>query len=151
MGLAKAEDRVPYLLDFYPLQGEEHTRIYPFFDHLREGRLTTTRCVACGEVLWQPRVVCPHCNGDEMEWIDLPQEGEIFAFTSVRLGAPTGMEDDLPFVIGIVTLKGADLQILARIDGDEESLRIGQPVRVAVDHLPDGRVWFRFRSAEASA
>ena len=151
MGLAKAERKVPYLLDFYPLQGEEHTRIYPFFDHLREGRLTTTRCVACGEVLWQPRVVCPHCNADKMEWIDLPHEGEIFAFTSVRLGAPMGMEDDLPFVIGIVKLKGAGLQILARIDGDEESLRIGQPVRVAVDHLPDGRVWFRFRSVEASA
>lgn len=149
MGLAKAERRVPYLLDFYPLQGEEHTRIYPFFDHLREGRLTTTRCVACGEVLWQPRVVCPHCNADKMEWIDLPHEGEIFAFTSVRVGAPKGMEDDLPYVVGIVTLKGTDMQILARIEGDEESLEIGQPVRVTVERLADGRVWFRFRTVEA--
>lgn len=148
MGKTEAERRVPYLLDFYPLQGEEHTRIHPFFKNLQEGRLTTTRCSACGQVLWQPRVVCNHCNADEMEWIDLPQEGEIFAFTSVQLGAPKGMEDDLPFVVGIVTLKGTDFQILARIDGDEASLRIGQPVRVAVDHLPDGRVWFRFRAVE---
>ncbi|MFQ5553208.1 MAG: Zn-ribbon domain-containing OB-fold protein, partial [Thermoplasmata archaeon] len=142
------ERRVPYLLDFYPLQGEEHTRIHPFFKHLQEGRLTTTRCSACGEVLWQPRVVCSHCNSDEMEWIDLPQEGDIFAFTSVKVGAPLGMEADLPFVVGIVKLKGIDLQILARIDGDEASLHIGQPVRVAIDRLPDGRVWFRFKAVE---
>ncbi|MFQ5987107.1 MAG: Zn-ribbon domain-containing OB-fold protein [Thermoplasmata archaeon] len=148
---AKAERRVPHLLDFYPLQGEEHTRIHPFFQHLQEGRLTTTRCTACEEVLWQPRVICPHCNADEMEWIDLPQEGEIFAFTSVKVGAPLGMEADLPFVVGMVKLKGTDLQILARIDGDEESLRIGQPVRVAIVHLPDGRVWFRFQAVDPEA
>ena len=149
--MADAERRVPYLLDFYPLQDAEHTRIHPFFEHLREGRLTTTRCKACGEVLWQPRVVCSHCNADEMEWIDLPQEGELFAFTSVRLGAPKGMEEDLPFVIGIVRLKGMDLQVLARIEGEEDALRIGQAVTLAVDRLPDGRVWFRFQTAEGSA
>ncbi|MFQ5920384.1 MAG: Zn-ribbon domain-containing OB-fold protein [Thermoplasmata archaeon] len=149
MGEPKAERRVPFLLDFVPLQGEEHTRIHPVFQHLQEGRLTTTRCTACGEVLWQPRVVCPHCNAEEMEWVDLPQEGEIFAFTSVRAGAPKGMEDDIPFVVGIVTLKGTGMQILARIEGDEESLEIGQPVRVTVERLADGRVWFRFRTGEA--
>ncbi|MCJ2532096.1 MAG: OB-fold domain-containing protein, partial [Candidatus Thermoplasmatota archaeon] len=86
---------------------------------------------------------------DEMEWVDLPQVGEIFAFTSVQAGAPKGMEEDLPFVVGIVTLKGTDMQILARIEGDEESLEIGQPVRVTVERLADGRVWFRFRTVEA--
>lgn len=140
------ERRLPYLLDFYPLQGEEHTRIHPFFEHLREGRLTTTRCRACGEVLWQPRVVCSHCNAEEMEWIDLPREGELFAFTVVHLGAPKGMEKDLPYIVGIVSLHGVDLRILGRIEGDPATLHIGQPVEVAVDRLADGRVWFHFRA-----
>lgn len=141
----KRKERVPYLLDFYPLQGEEHTRIHAFFEHLKEGRLTTTKCRACGEVLWQPRVVCSHCNADEMEWIDLPKEGEIFAFSSVMLGAPKGMEDQVPFVVAIVKLKGMDLQVLARIDGASyEELKIGQPVLLKVQQLKDGRVWFRF-------
>lgn len=146
MGEEKGVRRVPYLLDFYPLQGEEHTRIHPFFTHLKEGRLTTTRCKACGEVLWQPRVVCPHCNGEEMDWIDLPQEGELHAFTSVTVGAPMGMEDDLPFVVGIVKLRGTGLKVLARIDGASyEDLSIGQAVRLKVQPLEDGRVWFRFQ------
>jgi uncharacterized OB-fold protein len=145
MGEEKQE-RVPYLLDFYPLQDEEHTRIHPFFRHLKEGRLTTTKCRACGEVLWQPRIVCPHCNAEDMEWIDLPQEGELFAFTSVMVGAPKGFEDDVPFVVGIVKLKGTDLKVLTRIEGASyEDLRIGQPVRLQVHQLDDGRAWFRFR------
>jgi hypothetical protein len=44
---APASTGVPYLLDFYPLEQEEHTRISPFFDALREGKLTTTRCKSC--------------------------------------------------------------------------------------------------------
>ncbi len=145
--LTDLKRRVPYLLDFYPLQDEGHTRIYPFFRHLKEGRLTTTRCKACGEILWQPRVVCPHCNADEMDWIDLPQEGELHAFTAVLAGAPKGMEDDVPFVVGIVRLRGTDLSVLARIDGATyEELEIGQRVTLKVEELEDGRFWFRFRA-----
>jgi uncharacterized OB-fold protein len=138
-------ERQPYLLDFFPMQGEEHTRIHEFFEHLKEGRLTTTKCRACGEVLWQPRVVCPHCNADDMEWIDLPQEGELFAFTSVMVGAPKGMEDDVPFVLGIVRLKGTGVSVMARIDGARyDELSIGQTVKLKVQVLEDGRAWFRF-------
>lgn len=144
MGEEGAARRIPYLLDFYPLQDEAHTRIHPFFTHLKEGRLTTTKCKACGEVLWQPRVVCPHCNGVEMAWIDLPQEGTLYAFTEVRIGAPEGMEDDVPFAVGVVDL-GDGLRVLARIDGASyEELAIGQRVRFRAIRLPDGRAWFRF-------
>lgn len=48
-----------FAFDFVPLQGPEHTRIFPFFENLKQGRLTTTKCGKCGAVLWQPRVVCP--------------------------------------------------------------------------------------------
>lgn len=144
--MGEERERVPYLLDFYPLQAEEHTRIHQFFRNLKEGRLTTTKCRACGEVLWQPRIVCPHCNADEMDWIDLPKQGEIYAFTSVMLGAPKGMEDEVPFVVGIMKLKGTDLKVLARIDGVRyEDLRIGQTVKLKIHSLKDGRVWFRFQ------
>lgn len=144
------ERKVPFLMDFLPLQGEEQTRIHPFFDHLKQGMFTTTRCMSCGEILWQPRVVCPHCNADEMEWVDLPKEGELFAFTAVLVGAPMGMEDDVPFNVGLVKLQGSELMVLSRIEGAPfEDLWIGQPVRFEVQHLPDGRAWFRFRVVEA--
>lgn len=140
----------PYLLDFYPLQDEEHTRISAFFDALRDGRLTTTRCTGCGALHWQPRVVCPECLGDALEWVALPSEGTLYAFTSVERGAPLGMEQDVPFCLGVVEIAGPGrtLRILSRIDGARyDELRVGQRVRLKVLELQDGRVFYRFAPA----
>lgn len=147
--------RRPYAFDFVSLQGEDDTRIHPFFAHLKEGRLTTTKCGRCDAVHWQPRVVCPHCHHDEMGWVDLPTEGTVFAHTAVVHGAPLGMEDDTPFVVALVCLKDTDILVTARIDDVAyEDLAIGDAVRLKVVPLEDGRVWFRFvpsRAASAAA
>ncbi len=143
---------VPFAFDFYPLQSPEFTRIHPFFENLRRGRLTTTKCGRCGALLWQPRVVCPECNHDGMEWVDLPSAGRIFAFTAVYAGASLGMEKDVPFVVAIVELDGSPVRLTARIDGAKyEDLKIGDAVRLKVVDLADGRVWFRFVPPRAPA
>ncbi len=136
---------MPYILDFYPLQTEEFTQIHSFFENLKEGKFTTTKCKKCGEILWQPRIVCPHCSGNEMDWIDLPQEGKLFAFTEVFYGVPLGLEQDAPFSIGIVELDGLPMSVLARIDDAHfEDLEVGQEMKLKIINLEDGRVWFRW-------
>src|SRR2546422_5551371 len=134
-----------FAFDFYPLQSAEQTRIFPFFENLKKGRFTTTKCKGCGALLWQPRVVCPRCNGDAMEWVDLPKDGRLFAFTAVFAGAPLGMEKDVPFVVAVIELDGAPLKLVARVDdASYEQLKIGDRVRLRVTELDDGRMWFRF-------
>ncbi|MBI4392882.1 MAG: Zn-ribbon domain-containing OB-fold protein [Euryarchaeota archaeon] len=145
---------VPYLLDFYPLQSEEHTRIHPFFKHLREGRFTTTRCKACGELLWQPRAVCSKCLSEDLEWVELPTEGTVYAFTAMVRGPPLGMEADIPFVIALVDLdtQWRPLRLLTRIDGVQAGeMRIGDKVRLKIINLADGRVFYRFTGQAGNA
>lgn len=138
---------LPRLLDFYELQTAEHTGIVEFYDNLREGRLTTTRCADCEELHFPPRIVCPECHGDALEYVELPETGELFAFSTVRAGAPLGMEDEVPFVTGIVDL--GEIRLSARIDGaDYDDLSIGDPVELSVVDI-DGptdheRAFFRF-------
>jgi uncharacterized OB-fold protein len=137
------EIQLPQMLDFYPLEDEKDTRINIFFKNLREGRLTTTKCKRCEKVLWPPRIVCPDCLSDELEWIDLGLDGELYAFTEMRLGAPLGFVEDVPFCIGIVKIGG--LSISARIDDAEyEDLEIGAKVQLKIVELDDGRVFYRF-------
>jgi len=94
---------------------------------------------------WQPRVVCPDCNSDQLEYVNLPNTGELYAFTSMVLGAPLGMEKDIPFVMGLIKLDGLDLKILSRIDDVKyEDCVIGMKVKLKIIKLDDGRVWFRF-------
>lgn len=137
------EVKLPQMLDFYPLEDEKDTRISLFFKNLREGRLTTTKCKRCEKILWPPRIVCPDCLSDELEWIDLGLEGELYAFTEMRLGAPLGFVEDVPFCIGIVKIGG--LSISARIDDAKyEDLEIGDKVQLKIVELDDGRVFYRF-------
>jgi hypothetical protein len=136
--------KLPYMLDFYPLEDEKYTRISEFFKNLREGRLTTTKCKKCAKLLWPPRIVCPNCFSDGLEWVDLGTEGELYAFTEMKLGAPLGFVQDVPFCIGIVKIRG--LLISARIDdASYEQLKIGEKVKLKIVKLEDGRVFFRFR------
>ena len=141
----RAAPSVPFLLDFYPLEDDRSTRLARFFAALKEGRLTTTRCAKDG-LLWPPRVVCPKCHTQELEWVDLPSRGRIYAFSAVLAGAPLGMEKDLPFVVGLVDLDGTGLRLFGRIAGRAwNECRIGQPVEVEPYAVEDGRVFYRFR------
>lgn len=142
------EIELPRLLDFYELQTGEHTRIHEFYDNLREGRLTTTRCRECEELHFPPRIVCPECTGDDLEYEELPHEGELFAFSEVRGGLPTGLQEStVPFVVGVVDL--GPVRLSARIDGASYAdLEIGDPVSLKIVEI-DGqtdeeRVFYRF-------
>jgi hypothetical protein len=136
--------KLPYMLDFYPLEDEKYTRVSEFFKNLKEGRLTATRCRRCDKLLWPPRIVCPNCLSNELEWVDLGTEGELYAFTEMRLGAPLGFVQDVPFCIGIVKIGG--LLISARIDNAKyEQLKIGDKLRLKIVELEDGRVFYRFK------
>jgi uncharacterized protein len=138
---------LPFLLDFFPLEDAKQTRLSAFFDHLRAGRLTTTRCRKDGKVSWPPRVVCPDCHTSELDWVDLPVDGRIYAFSAVLMGAPLGMESEVPFVVGLVEVDGVPFRMFGRIVGTPwDRCHVGQKVRAEPYDLPDGRVFYRFRT-----
>ena len=84
----------------------------------------------------------------ELEWVDLPKTGRLYAFSAVLAGAPLGMEAEVPFVVGLVDLDGVALRLFGRIEGSPwNECRIGQPVAAETYAIPDGRWFYRFRTA----
>jgi uncharacterized OB-fold protein len=70
-------------------------------------------------------------------------EGELYAFTEVRIGAPLGFVQDVPFNVGLVKIGG--LLISTRIDNAKyDELKIGDKLKLKIVELPDGRVFYRF-------
>jgi uncharacterized protein len=144
---AREKETRPFLLDFFPLEGPDATRISRFYARLREGRLSTVRCPKDAELFWPPRTACPKCHTEELEWLDLPETGRIYAFSAVLGGAPLGMEGEVPFAVGLVDLDGVPLRLFGRIEGKPwQELRIGGRVSIESFDLADGRVFYRFRS-----
>ncbi|MCI4346204.1 MAG: OB-fold domain-containing protein [Thermoplasmata archaeon] len=133
------------LLDFFPQEESQQTRVARFFTELRAGRFMTTRCAKDKKLLWPPRVTCPQCHTEELEWVELPQRGHLYAFSALLAGAPLGMEDELPITVGLVDLEGAPLRLFGRLVGAPwNEIRVGERVRVEPYDLPDGRVFYRF-------
>jgi uncharacterized OB-fold protein len=99
-------------MDLYPQQAPEFNRVYPFYEHLKAGRFTTTRCADCGHRAFPPRVVCPECLSEKLEWVDLPTEGRVLVVTEEEVGVPLGFET--PLIHALVDL-GGQLKIFARI------------------------------------
>jgi uncharacterized protein len=112
-------------IDPFPLESAEQTKLHEFYTRLAAGRLATTRCTGCGRTAWPPRGFCPECTSDAFDWIDLPSEGTIHAFTVQDTGLPAGFEG--PRVFAIVTVGGHRIFSIVR---GAESVTIGQRVRL---------------------
>jgi uncharacterized protein len=143
----KPREKRPFLLDFFPLETPDQTRLSRFFERLKEGKVSTTRCPKDDLLLWPPRTACPVCHSETLEWVDLPPRGRLYAFSAILGGAPLGMEDEVPFAVGLVDLEGAPLRLFGRIEGRPwTELHIGQPVRFEPYEIGDGRWFYRFRT-----
>jgi len=127
--------------DQYPPESEDETQLHVFFQNLRDGRFTTTRCKECGRAWWPPRTICPNCITSQLEWVELPKNGRLKLYTVCQ--REKGAE---PVVLGIVELKG--LHIPSRIDVGLEEVEEGMEVVLKIDKLEDGRVVYTFSKPE---
>jgi uncharacterized OB-fold protein len=121
-------------VDPFPLESPDHTKLHEFYARLGGGKLSTTRCAGCGVVAWPPRGFCPDCGADQFDWIDLPAEGTVHAFTVQDTGLPAGFEG--PRVFAVVKVAGHRIFTILT-GGDPASVRIGQGVRLAPLRIAD--------------
>jgi len=109
-----------------------------FNQFLGAHKLMATRCANCAQTFLPPRAICPHCYGDQMEWVETSGKGKLAAFTLIYVG-PTfmsaeGFDRNNPYATGIVELDEG-VKISARLIGvdakNPASIQIGAPMRVA--------------------
>lgn len=132
-----------YSLDPVPLQTQDQNRIYPFYDHLRENRLTTTQCADCRHIAWPPRIVCPECMSDRLDWVDFPEAGRIYAFTVQTAGTPPGLTP--PVVYALIDFDNGVRIISPVVDCDPTDVEAGAEVVLKVVPASRDRVLFFFR------
>jgi uncharacterized protein len=122
-------DSYIFTMDPVPMQGKDYNKLYPFYEALKEGRLTTTQCSACQKIAWPPRQTCPACWSADMAWVDLPNNGTIISYTVQEAGFPVGYSGPLIFAL----VKVGPVKFATRlIDSDRAEVVRGAPVELAV-------------------
>jgi hypothetical protein len=114
-------------------RGEER----PFFEAATDGRLAIQRCPECGNMVFFPRTVCPHCRRDTPEWMDAAGTGTVYSFSVVVRSAISGYADEVPYVVALVTLDEGVRLMANIVNVAPDDVRIGMPVRVTFEHRGD--------------
>ncbi|PSP26804.1 nucleic acid-binding protein [Halobacteriales archaeon QH_2_65_14] len=78
-----------------------------------------------------PRIVDPRTGERDLEEADLPETGEVVAYTTHYV-APPDFADDAPYVVAIVEF--GPVRVTGQLrDTDPDDMEIGQEVEIGVD------------------
>ncbi|GGH60166.1 hypothetical protein GCM10010975_22600 [Comamonas phosphati] len=101
-----------------------------YFGALAEGRFEIPRCNSCGRFHFYPRVLCPHCGSQALEWRTPSGRGVVYSVTIVRKGG-----DD--YTVVLVDLDEGP-RLMSRVVGlPVEQVRIGMAVQARIDTIDD--------------
>ncbi len=121
----------------YPPRISAATR--PFWDALGDERLTTTRCLDCGDTTFPPKPICPNCFSTQLSWQSLSGRGTLYSYSRVWAG-PEVFGEELPYTVCVVDLDEG-LRLGSRLlDGVEPE--VGKRVTPVFVHYTDATLFF---------
>ncbi len=102
----------------------------PFWEAARNGKLIIQHCRSCNENIFYPRIRCPKCHSDALDWIEASGKGVIYSYSVVQNNAPSGFLADMPYVVAIVRLPEGVQMLTNIVDCDPDSIHCDMPVEV---------------------
>jgi uncharacterized protein len=130
-GISILEGKYMVTMDLFPQQSKEFNQVHAFFEYLKEGRFTTTKCKDCGSEPFPPRILCPDCYSTNMEWVDWPTTGTVIDVTEEVVGVPLGFGKP-PLIHALVDLEGKKTFFVRIINCKEGELKSGDKVKLVV-------------------
>lgn len=116
-----------------------------FMTGLVERKILASRCAECGRVFVPPQAYCESCFVRSGEWLELPPEGAVEAFTVAWQSFRGGPKP--PYAIAGIRLDGASTLLMHYVRG----LDLSTPGSVQ-DQLPPGSrvraVWSERRTGQ---
>lgn len=95
---------------------------------LDQGNFLIQRCQSCEKSIFYPRMICPHCGSNEIEWYSPSGRGTVYSTTVVRRKPEHGGD----YNVALVDLEeGA--RMMSRVEGvSPDAVSIGMKVQAKV-------------------
>ena len=114
---------------------------------LDQGRFMIQRCAACGQHVYFPREVCPHCGAADPEWVAPSGLGTVYSTTVVRRKPEAGGD----YNVCLVDLDEG-VRLMSRVDVQPvDAVQVGQRVKARVLQVEGRGGIVVFDPAEAPA
>lgn len=91
--------------------------------------LPVYRC-ACGKLFGTRPYACPGCGGTDVAPAEVPGEGRLYAFTTIRV-PPPALAAEAPYHLALAEFPGG-FRVVGRLEAASvDDLAIGAPLEVA--------------------
>ena len=95
-----------------------------YFRYLESGDCRIQKCSGCGAHVFQPRVMCPACAGDALDWVVPSGDGTVYSTTVIRRRADRGGD----YNVCLIDL-AEGVRMMSRVEGMAPyAVTIGLPV-----------------------
>lgn len=95
-------------------------------------------CIDCNKSFFMPRVLCPRCHGDRIEWRAASGGGVVYSYTIARRPAGPAFAARVPYVVALIDLDEGVRLLSNVITEDPATVRIGQRVHVDFEDAGEG-------------
>jgi uncharacterized OB-fold protein len=107
-------------------------KIKRFFEALSRGKILATKCVNTGEIMFPPQINCPRDPKNQIEWVEISNEGKLVTWTIIKV-KPYSFSHHDDYIVGIAKISNLNINILAWVKcKDPNKLRPGLRVRLNI-------------------
>jgi uncharacterized OB-fold protein len=113
--------------------GDSHV----FWQGCKENKLLIQKCKDCSKHIFYPRILCPHCFSEQVEWVESTGKGKIYSYTIARRGGGPAFKDDAPYAVALIELDEGVRMFSNIINIDVEKVKCDLPVEVVFEEQED--------------
>ncbi len=117
---------------------KEHSKPIPqpmpwtkrFWEGCKKGELLIQKCKHCNKFIMYPKLFCPNCLSNDLEWVRSKGTGKVYSYSVVYSYAPTEFADDVPYIVAVIELDEGVHMMSNIIESKPEDVRCDLPVEV---------------------
>jgi uncharacterized protein len=98
-----------------------------------QGKFHIQQCKDCGQHVFYPRVLCPHCGAADLKWVQPSGRGVVYATSTVRQKADKGGD----YNVSLIELAEGPRMLSRVMESDLSKIKIGMKVSAHIG-LIDG-------------
>ncbi|OUJ18237.1 OB-fold domain and Zn-ribbon containing protein putative acyl-CoA-binding protein [Methanonatronarchaeum thermophilum] len=121
-------------------------QIKTFWEELEDGRLVTSKCSDCDNVMFPPQSYCQNCLSKDIKWIGLEGEAVVKGFTHICV-LPTTFSGEEPYTIVVAEFKKhPGVRAFAWLEGiDKEDVEVGMDVKLTPKQREEGPPYYVYK------
>ena len=109
-----------------------------FWAKAKKHELWIQKCLNCNKPFFYPRMNCPNCLSDNLEWFKTSGLGTLYSYMINHRPVP-GFEEDAPYAIAIVQLDEGPRMMtnIVGIENTPENLILDMKLEVVFEDIDD--------------